>query len=116
MYRKFPWLTKSSLLCFTEHLHSMQLVPYFVLDQMSYLTGLPGLFVACIMSGALSTVSSGLNAMAAVTWQDFVGNIPVFKRMSEGRQSWVLRAISKKNIYSDKTNILYRVSQNYPRM
>ncbi|KAF0307765.1 Sodium-coupled monocarboxylate transporter 2 [Amphibalanus amphitrite] len=71
-----------------------QLVPYFVLDQMSYLTGLPGLFVACIMSGALSTVSSGLNALAAVTWKDFVGNIPLFMKMSAEKQSWALRIIS----------------------
>ena len=74
-----------------------QLVPYFVLDEMSYLTGLPGLFVACVMSGSLSTVSSGLNSLAAVTWQDFIGSISVFKNMSGQKQSWVLRAISKKN-------------------
>ena len=74
-----------------------QLVPYFVLDEMSYLTGLPGLFVACVMSGALSTVSSGLNSLAAITWKDFIGNISTFKKMSEEKQSRVLRAISKKN-------------------
>ena len=72
-----------------------QLVPYFVLDEMSYLTGLPGLFVACVMSGALSTVSSGLNSLAAVTWQDFIGNIPMFKNMTGEKQSWALRAISE---------------------
>ena len=32
----------------------------------------PGLFVAGVFSGALSTVSSGLNSLAAVTLQDFV--------------------------------------------
>ena len=72
-----------------------QLVPYFVLDQMAYLTGLPGLFVACIMSGALSTISSGLNSLAAITWQDFVGNLQVFKNMTELSKSWVTRIISK---------------------
>ena len=83
-----------------------QLVPYFVLDQMSYLTGLPGLFVACIMSGALSTVSSGLNALAAITWKDFVGNIPVFKKMSEEMQSWVLRTISKEYLVNGLSHIM----------
>ena len=75
-----------------------QLVPYFVLDEMSYLPGLPGLFVACIMSGALSTVSSGLNSLAAVTWQDFIRNISIFEKMSEENQSRVLRVISKQII------------------
>ncbi|XP_037080770.1 sodium-coupled monocarboxylate transporter 1-like [Pollicipes pollicipes] len=71
-----------------------QLVPYFVLDQMAYITGLPGLFVACIMSAALSTISSGLNSLAAITWQDFLSNISLFKDMSEVRQSWTTRLIS----------------------
>ena len=33
---------------------------------------IPGLFVAGVFSGALSTVSSGLNSLAAVTLQDFI--------------------------------------------
>ena len=33
---------------------------------------IPGLFVAGVFSGALSTVSSGLNALSAVTFQDFI--------------------------------------------
>ena len=32
----------------------------------------PGLFVAGVFSGALSTVSSGLNSLAAVTLQDLM--------------------------------------------
>jgi len=71
-----------------------QLVPYFVLDQMSYLTGLPGLFVACIMSGALSTLSSGLNSLAAITWQDFLSNIGYFQRLSAAGQAWTTRVVS----------------------
>ena len=34
--------------------------------------GFPGFFVAGIFSGALSTVSGGLNSLAAVTLEDFV--------------------------------------------
>lgn len=30
-----------------------QLVPYFVMDTLSKYNGLPGLFVACVFSGAL---------------------------------------------------------------
>lgn len=32
----------------------------------------PGLFTACVFSGALSTLSSGFNSLAAVTWEDFL--------------------------------------------
>ncbi|XP_048730498.1 sodium-coupled monocarboxylate transporter 1-like [Ostrea edulis] len=49
-----------------------QLLPYFVLEVFKDLPGLPGLFVACMFSGALSSVSSMLNSLAAVTWEDFL--------------------------------------------
>jgi sodium-coupled monocarboxylate transporter 8/12 len=39
---------------------------------MSDLPGFPGFFVAGIFSGALSTVSGGLNSLAAVTLEDFI--------------------------------------------
>src|SRR5258708_2786720 len=47
-------------------------MPYFVMDTMAYMPGVAGLFVACVFSGALSTLSSGFNALAAVTWDDLV--------------------------------------------
>jgi len=49
-----------------------QLVPFMVLDIASDLPGLPGLFMAGVISGSLSTISSGLNALAAVALRDFV--------------------------------------------
>lgn len=49
-----------------------QLMPFFVMDTMGDIQGLPGLFVACVFSGALSTLSSGYNALATVTWDDFL--------------------------------------------
>ena len=31
-----------------------------------------GLFTACVFSGALSTLSSGFNSLAAITWDDLL--------------------------------------------
>ncbi|CAL1543859.1 unnamed protein product [Lymnaea stagnalis] len=47
-----------------------QLVPRFVLETMGDYPGLPGLFVAAIFSASISTVSSGVNSLAAVALED----------------------------------------------
>ncbi|XP_037089110.1 sodium-coupled monocarboxylate transporter 1-like [Pollicipes pollicipes] len=49
-----------------------QLFPLFVMDTLGETPGVPGLFVAGIFSGALSTVSSGINSLAAITMEDFI--------------------------------------------
>ncbi|XP_043276409.1 putative sodium-dependent multivitamin transporter [Venturia canescens] len=48
------------------------LMPLYVMDTMSHLPGVPGLFVAGIFSAGLSTISAGLNSLAAVTLEDYV--------------------------------------------
>ena len=47
-----------------------QIFPLFVMQIMGDYPGIPGLFVAGVFSGALSTVSSGLNALAGVCLTD----------------------------------------------
>ncbi|KAM6207563.1 sodium-dependent multivitamin transporter isoform 1-T1 [Sarcoramphus papa] len=51
---------------------SDQLVLYFVMDVLQDMPGLPGLFVACLFSGSLSTISSAFNSLATVTMEDLV--------------------------------------------
>nr|XP_034311781.1 sodium-coupled monocarboxylate transporter 1 [Crassostrea gigas]XP_034311782.1 sodium-coupled monocarboxylate transporter 1 [Crassostrea gigas]XP_034311783.1 sodium-coupled monocarboxylate transporter 1 [Crassostrea gigas]XP_034311784.1 sodium-coupled monocarboxylate transporter 1 [Crassostrea gigas] len=61
---------------------SDQLLPLFVMDVLGHLKGFPGLFVACLFSGALSTISSGLSALAAVVLEDVI-KAYMFKDLSE---------------------------------
>ena len=49
-----------------------QLLPLFVIDTVGQIPGLPGLFVAGIFSGSLSTVSSAINSLSAVTLEDYL--------------------------------------------
>ncbi|XP_064470656.1 sodium-coupled monocarboxylate transporter 2-like [Ornithodoros turicata] len=49
-----------------------ELMPHFVAENLNYMPGLSGLFVAAVYSGSLSTMSSGYNSMAAITWEDFI--------------------------------------------
>jgi len=49
-----------------------QIFPLFVMQVMGDYPGVPGLFVAGVFSGALSTVSSGLNSLSAVCLKGFI--------------------------------------------
>ncbi|KAB0797656.1 hypothetical protein PPYR_08649 [Photinus pyralis] len=48
-----------------------QLLPVLVMEVLGDYPGLPGLFVAGVFSAALSSLSTGLNSMAAVVLEDF---------------------------------------------
>ncbi|XP_042745867.1 sodium-coupled monocarboxylate transporter 1 [Lagopus leucura] len=69
-----------------------QLLPYLVLDIFSDFPGVPGLFMASTYSGTLSTVSSSINALAAVTVEDLIR--PYFKSLSEKKLSWISMGMS----------------------
>ncbi|XP_004589673.2 sodium-coupled monocarboxylate transporter 1 [Ochotona princeps] len=69
-----------------------QLLPYLVLDILQDYPGVPGLFVACVYSGTLSTVSSSINALAAVTVEDLIK--PHFRSLSERSLSWISQGMS----------------------
>eukprot|EP00118_Oscarella_pearsei_P012686 m.95500 g.95500 ORF g.95500 m.95500 type:complete len:618 (+) comp36852_c0_seq16:81-1934(+) len=49
-----------------------EIMPHFVMDVLGAVHGIPGLFLACVAAATLSTISSNLNAMAAVTMEDFI--------------------------------------------
>ncbi|KAI0221244.1 Sodium-coupled monocarboxylate transporter 1 [Lamellibrachia satsuma] len=55
----------------TNPIKKDQLLPLYVIKHLDY-PCVPGLFTASVFSGALSSISSGLNALAAVTLQDMV--------------------------------------------
>ncbi|KAB7501272.1 Sodium-coupled monocarboxylate transporter 1 [Armadillidium nasatum] len=70
-----------------------QLLPLFVMDTLGEWKGIPGLFVAGIFSGALSTVSSGMNSLAAITLEDFIRGV-WFPDMSESTATRTSKILS----------------------
>ncbi|XP_056006711.1 sodium/iodide cotransporter-like [Ostrea edulis] len=52
-----------------------QIIPYMVLEIFENLPGMPGLFMASLFSASLSTLSSGLSSLAAMTAEDIVKQI-----------------------------------------
>lgn len=65
-----------------------QLLPLWMMDLLGDLHGLPGLLLSTVFSGSLSTISSGLNAVAAVVLEDFVRPM-CCKRISPNRATWL---------------------------
>uniref|UniRef100_A0AAY4B381 Sodium-dependent multivitamin transporter n=1 Tax=Denticeps clupeoides TaxID=299321 RepID=A0AAY4B381_9TELE len=72
--------------------HLPDMVLYFVMDVLGQLPGLPGLFVACLFSGALSTISSAFNSLATVTMEDLIK--PHFPQMKESRATLISKALA----------------------
>lgn len=70
-----------------------QIFPYFVMEVLTSKPGLPGVFLACIFSGSLSTISSGLNSLAAVIIEDFYKGL-LNKSITDERQGLVSKIFS----------------------
>ncbi|XP_037099788.1 solute carrier family 5 member 6a [Syngnathus acus] len=69
-----------------------QMVLYFVMDVFKDLPGLAGLFVACLFSGALSTISSAFNSLATVTMEDLIK--PYFPNMTESKATLLSKGLA----------------------
>ncbi|XP_011183160.2 putative sodium-dependent multivitamin transporter [Zeugodacus cucurbitae] len=68
-----------------------QLMPLFVVDTMGHIPGLSGLFVAGIFSASLSTISSAISSLAAVTVEDYLKPLILWKTkqpLSDSRSTW----------------------------
>ncbi|XP_068607830.1 sodium-dependent multivitamin transporter-like [Brachionichthys hirsutus] len=84
--------------CGEDHSHKLgasssdAMVIYFVMDMLQGLPGLPGLFIACLFSAALSTISSAFNSLATVTMEDIVK--PYFPVMTEKRATLLSKTLA----------------------
>ncbi|KAB0798597.1 hypothetical protein PPYR_09590 [Photinus pyralis] len=71
---------------------SDQLLPYFVMTIATAMPGLPGLFVSGVFSAALSSMSTGLNSMTGVIFEDLIK--PRMKTpLSEVKASFIMKVM-----------------------
>ncbi|XP_038208186.1 sodium-coupled monocarboxylate transporter 1-like [Zerene cesonia] len=68
-----------------------QLLPLLVMDILGDWNGVPGVFVAGVFSAALSSLSTGLNSMAAVVLEDFWK--PFFKDLNQRHTQILIRSV-----------------------
>ncbi|KAH8311681.1 hypothetical protein KR044_007472 [Drosophila immigrans] len=67
-----------------------KMMPFFIQDIMGNLIGMPGLFISCVFSAALSTLSANLNSLAGVIYFDY---IRPFIRHTEARANATMKLI-----------------------
>ncbi|CAK1544560.1 unnamed protein product [Leptosia nina] len=68
-----------------------QLLPVLVMDVLGEWKGLPGVFVAGVFSAALSSLSTGLNSMAAVVLEDFWK--PFSKELTRRQTQFIVQSV-----------------------
>ncbi|CAB3225698.1 unnamed protein product [Arctia plantaginis] len=69
---------------------SDQLLPYFVMTITGSIPALPGIFMSGVFSAALSSMSTGLNSMCGVIFEDLIR--PVYnKPISERNASFIMK-------------------------
>ncbi|XP_071543627.1 sodium-coupled monocarboxylate transporter 1-like isoform X1 [Panulirus ornatus] len=71
-----------------------QIIPYLVMDKLSHLPGLAGLFLAAVYGGVLSSMSSQANSAACLVWEDFLKEYTYFQHFSDTAATNVVRALS----------------------
>lgn len=71
-----------------------QMMPYAILKIFSETPGLPGLCIAGVFSASLSTVSSAVNSLTAVTMEDFIRPFCFCKRLTESWAAFLAKIIA----------------------
>ncbi|KAK4295680.1 hypothetical protein Pmani_031780 [Petrolisthes manimaculis] len=66
-----------------------EILPYYVTDKLSGFYGLPGLFIAALYAGSLSSYSSQINAVSAVMWEGYFKNSSWVENMPPHRRPYV---------------------------
>lgn len=56
-----------------------KLVPLFVQNVAGHITGMPGIFISCVFSASLSTVSATMNSLAGIIYVDYLKSMKLFK-------------------------------------
>ncbi|XP_055686683.1 sodium-coupled monocarboxylate transporter 2 isoform X1 [Lutzomyia longipalpis] len=66
-----------------------KMVPYFVQDIVGKLPGMTGVFISCVFSAGLSTISANFNSLSGVIYQDYMQNIRGFKHTEQKANFWM---------------------------
>lgn len=68
------------------------MIPHFVQDVVGNIPGMPGIFISCVFSASLSTVSASLNSLAGVVYSDLIRPMKII-RHTESNANHTMKGI-----------------------
>ncbi|KAL9899687.1 sodium-coupled monocarboxylate transporter 1 isoform 1-T2 [Glossina fuscipes fuscipes] len=71
-----------------------EILPFYVEDQLAFIPGFLGIFMATLFNGALCMMVSNLNSLATVVWEDFLSFLPQLKGLSDKQQLVVIKTVT----------------------
>ncbi|XP_061386173.1 sodium/iodide cotransporter [Musca vetustissima] len=71
-----------------------EILPFYVEDQLAFIPGFVGIFMATLFNGALCMMVSNLNSMATVIWEDFLTLVPKFKNLTDRQQLSLIKTVT----------------------
>jgi len=82
---------------------SDKILPYYVLDVAGNVPGLPGLFLAGLVSAGLSTMSAGLNTVAGTIYEDFIDRWMPESNNKETKAANIMKVQRRNILWSETT-------------
>lgn len=75
---------------------------HYVIDVAGHIPGVPGIFLASIVSSSLSTMSASMNALSGVIYDDLIANLLPESKNSDKRAAFIMKV----NITQDTLHTL----------
>lgn len=76
------------------------MIPHFVQDVVGHISGMPGIFISCVFSASLSTVSATLNSFAGVFYGHYIRPLKLFQHNDRNANRFMKLTIVVVGTYS----------------
>lgn len=92
------------------------MMPYFVQDVTGHLKGMPGVFISCVFSAGLSTMSATLNSLSGIMYEDWVRPFNFFKHTERSSNLSMKAIVVVLGVYCVAMGIVVDQFQNILQM
>lgn len=83
-----------------------KMVPHFVQDTIGKFSGMTGVFISCVFSAGLSTMSANFNSLSGVIYEDYVKKLPGFQHSEQKANFWMKSIVVLSGIFCVAAGII----------